>query len=53
LRAWGTSIFNQNNVQMVMYSCLFLSGRPVTIALGPLLITCMYQVVLIHQLMNR
>jgi len=43
LRAWGTSIFNQNNVQMVMYSCLFLSGRPVTIALGPLLITCLYQ----------
>eukprot|EP00976_Prorocentrum_cordatum_P101044 1192465-Prorocentrum_minimum.AAC.5 len=43
LRGWVLGLINQNNVQYVMFSTLFLTGRPITIALGPLVICSAYQ----------
>ena len=43
LRAWAMGVINQNNVQYVLFATLFLTGRPITIALGPLVISSAYQ----------
>mmetsp|Transcript_30814 Transcript_30814/g.67269 ORF Transcript_30814/g.67269 Transcript_30814/m.67269 type:complete len:243 (-) Transcript_30814:314-1042(-) len=43
LREWAVGLINQNNVQYVLFASLFLTGRPITIALGPLVICSAYQ----------